>query len=425
MANARKIAVKALCDLEKNGAYSNVLLANMFSQNSDITPSDKSLATMLFYGVLDRKILIDYYLSQYIKTDIKKLQPITHQALRIAVFQLMFTDKIPQSAAVNESVKIVKASKEKYNSAFVNGVLRAILRNPPKEVKSNHKDYLSIKYSCPKVITDELVKDYNKEEAESFLKASNEAPPIYIRVNTVKTNAADLISALKSEGISVKSTDTENALEIVGGIDVNACQCFKNGLFHIEDLACQKSLANLNLKSGERVLDMCAAPGGKTFTMAQYMQNKGEIVACDIYPKRVELIKKGADRLGLDIIKPICNDATRLNDDLGKFNAVLCDVPCSGFGVIRRKPEIKYKEVTDFSELEDIQFKILENAANYIGEEGRILYSTCTLRKKENKTVIFAFLDKHIDYELKYEYTYMPHIDKTDGFYCALLKKCR
>ena len=425
MANARKIAVKALLQVNKNGAYSNLTFANILSSYNDITPADKALATMLFYGVLDRKISIDYYLSQYIKTKIEKLPPITHEALNIAVYQIMFTDKIPESAAVNESVNIVKGSKERYNASFVNGVLRSLLRNRPKEPMGNDIDSLSIKYSCPLFILNELIKDYGIDKAEEFLKASLEAPPVYIRVNTVRTTESQLVDILKKEGITVNTTDTKNALEVVGGIDVKKLKAFKEGLFHIEDLACQKSLEQLALKKGERVLDMCAAPGGKSFTMAQMLENEGELLAFDLYKKRAELITDGARRLGLDIIKSACADATVFNDSLGLFDAVLCDVPCSGFGVIRRKPEIKYKEITNYSELEQIQLKILENAANYVGHGGRILYSTCTVRRAENRGVVNAFLDKHSGYELKYDYTYMPHIDKTDGFYCALLVKCR
>ena len=208
-------------------------------------------------------------------------------------------------------------------------------------------------------------------------------------------------------------------------MDVTKSDAYKNGLFHVQDIASQSVISVLNPKDNERILDICAAPGGKTFTMSQYMSNSGEIVACDLYEKRVDLIKKGAQHLGLTNIVAIRNDAPVKNDNLGEFDAILCDVLCSGLGVIRRKPEIKYKDLNEYSDITEIQFKILENASSYLKEDGRILYSTCTLRKCENEDIIQRFLDKYPYYELKYEHTFMPHTDDCDGFYCALLQKSR
>ena len=191
------------------------------------------------------------------------------------------------------------------------------------------------------------------------------------------------------------------------------------------DIASQTVVSILSPKENETVLDVCAAPGGKTFTMAEYMRDKGKITACDLHQKRVELIKKGAKRLGITNIKTLQNDATIINNSLGQFDVILCDVLCSGLGVIRRKPEIKYKNLGEYSDISDIQCKILENAMSNLKENGRILYSTCTLRKCENEGVIQRFLDKYPEYELKYQHTFMPHIDGCDGFYYALLQKSR
>ncbi len=420
MANARKIAVRALTDVNNSGSYSNITLNNIFL-SEDISAVDKSLATTLFYGVLDRIITLDYVISCFIKTPVKKLDPITHEALRIALYQIMYMDRIPVSAAVNESVKIVKSSKEKYNAPFVNGVLRNVLRKGIKIPQDDSLKSLEIRYSCPKEIIKGFVKDYGIDTAKNLLSHSLLKPPVTLRVNNIKVTDTELANILSK----AKKTDTKNVLIIDGGIDINNCEAYKKGLFHIEDLACQQSIEKLSLKSGERVLDMCAAPGGKSFTMAEIMENKGEILSFDIYEKRAELIKKGAIRLGLDIIKTGVLDARVYKKDLGLFDAVLCDVPCSGYGVIRRKPEIKYKGIEDFYELEKTQSKILNNASRYLKPDGRILYSTCTLRRAENENIVKAFLDKNTDYELQYEHTYMPHIDGTDGFYCALIKKSR
>ncbi|MCQ2440332.1 MAG: 16S rRNA (cytosine(967)-C(5))-methyltransferase RsmB [Clostridia bacterium] len=424
MANAREIAVRALIDVNKDGSYSNITLNNMFS-SEDLTAVDKSLATTLFYGVLDRMITLDYVLSLFIKTPVKKLSPITREALRTALYQIMYMDRIPQSASVNEAVKIVKSSKERYNAPFVNGVLRNVLRTGIAIPQDDSLNSLEIRYSCPKEIIKEFIKDYGIDTAKQLLSQSLLKPPVTLRVNNIKTTEDKLMEILSVQGVKADKTDTKNALIIDGGIDVGKCNAYKDGLFHIEDLACQKSIEKLSPKSGERVLDMCAAPGGKSFTVAEIMGNNGEVLSFDKYEKRAELINKGKKRLGLDIIKAGVCDAQTFNETLGLFDAVLCDVPCSGLGVIRRKPEIKYKGIEDFLKLQKIQSEILNNASRYLKTNGRILYSTCTLRRAENEDIVKAFLDKNTNYELQYEHTYMPHIDGTDGFYCALIKKSR
>lgn len=421
MANARKLAVKALIRVETDGAYSNITLGKILSVTPDITPADKALATALFYGVLDRKITIDYILSQYVKTPVSKISAYTLQNLRVAFYQLLYMDKIPQSAAVNEAVKLIKSSKERYNASFVNGVLRNALRNPVKLPDDDSVKSISVRSSCPEWIVNSFIDDYGIDTAKQLLLSSLSAPPVTLRVNTIKITAETLVERLSKEGITA-SIDSEATVTVDGGIDISNSNCYKEGLFHVQDAACQRTAEILSPKAGERVLDICSAPGGKTFTMAQLMQNNGELIATDLYEKRVELVKKGAERLGLTCIKTSVCDATK-KADIGTFDAILCDVPCSGLGVIRRKPEIKYKDTEDFGELEFTQQKILGNAASYLKKGGRLLYSTCTLRSAENDGQVKAFLDKNTGYELQYQHTYMPHIDGTDGFYCALIRK--
>ncbi len=422
MANARKIALKALIEVRQNNAYSNITLNKSF-KGMDILPADKALATAIFYGVLDRTITLDYVLSHFIKTSLKKVAPITLEVLRSALYQIMFMDKIPHSAAVNEAVRLIKSSKERYNASFVNGVLRNILRSEIKLPSDDDVESLSVRYSCPKWIVESFLCDYGLDNAKQLLEHSLKNPPVSLRVNPLKTNEQNLIDVLQQDGICAQKGTLDNSLIISGGMDVSKNRHYLNGMFHIQDISSQTAVKALSPKKGERILDMCAAPGGKTFTIAQYLENCGEVVSCDLYEQRVKLIEKGADRLGLDIITAKTADATVHNDAFGKFDAILCDVPCSGLGVIRRKPEIKYKNIDEYENISNIQAKILENAATYLKDNGRILYSTCTLRKCENEAVVHAFLDKHNDYELKYEHTFMPHIDSTDGFYCALLQK--
>ncbi len=421
MANARKLAVKALVRVETDGAYSNITLGKILSVTPDITPADKALATALFYGVLDRKITIDYILSQYVKTPVSKISAYTLQNLRVALYQILYMDKIPQSAAVNEAVKLIKASKERYNASFVNGVLRNALRNPVTLPDDDSVKSISVRSSCPEWIVKTFIDDYGIDTAKQLLLSSLNAPPVTLRVNTLKITAEALVERLSKEGICA-FIDGQSTVTVDGGIDISNSKCYKEGLFHVQDAACQHTAETLSPKAGERVLDICSAPGGKTFTMAQLMQNSGELIATDLYEKRVELVRKGAERLGLTCIKALVCDATQ-KADIGTFDAILCDVPCSGLGVIRRKPEIKYKDTEDFGELQLIQQKILSNAASYLKKGGRLLYSTCTLRSAENDEQVKAFLDKNTGYELQYQHTYMPHIDGTDGFYCALIRK--
>ena len=422
MANVRKIAVNILLKIEKDCAYSNITL-NSFLKDTELESIDKKLLSALVYGVLDRKITLDFVLSRFMKTPIKKTAPFTLAVLRTALYQIMFMDKIPDSAAVNEAVKLIKNSKESRNSGFVNGVLRSILREEKLLPEGDSVKDLSVRYSCPENIINSFINDYGKENAVGILNESLKSPPMVLRTNTVKISSDDLISELRKLGIESEKGFIENSVILVGGADIRENPLFKNGLFHVQDFASQKVVSVLSPKAGERILDICAAPGGKTFTMAEFMENKGEIIATDLYEHKIKLIEKSAKRLGLDIIKTYVSDAGVYNNKLGEFDGILCDVPCSGLGVIKRKPEIKYKEIEDYSSLEEIQYEILENAVRYLKNGGRILYSTCTLRKNENEKMIEKFLSLNKDFEKEYEHTFMPHIDKTDGFYCALLIK--
>ena len=422
MANPRKTAVSILLKIEKDGAYSNLAVGN-FLKEAELESLDRAFVSALVYGVLDRKITLDAVLSKFMKTPIKKTAPFTLQVLRTALYQIMFMDKIPESAAVNEAVKLIKKSKESRNAGFVNAVLRSVLREENLLPQGESVEDLSIRFSCPLWIVKSFVEDYGKENAISLLKESLKAPPVTLRVNTLKTDTDQLKAEFEKAGIAVHEGETEKSLIFDKGFDIPTSELYKNGLFHAQDEASQRAVKVLEPKKGERVLDLCAAPGGKSFTMAEMMENTGEIVSCDLYESRVKLIREGAKRLGIDIIKTFVSDASVYNGELGLFDAILCDVPCSGLGVIRRKPDIKYKPVEDFSELEEIQYSILTNAVKYLKKGGRILYSTCTLRSAENEKLVFRFLKEYNNFRIEYEQTFMPHIHKTDGFYCALLIK--
>lgn len=420
MPNARKAALLVLDQIEKEGAYSNIALDNLFSR-TPFSDTDRRFISALVYGVVDRKITLDYIISKYLKKG-GKLNITVKNALRMAVYQITFMDKVPDFAAVNETVKIIKGTKYSYFSSLVNGVLRNVLRGDNTWPMGEGTSDLSVRFSCGEDIIKGLIADYGKETAVSVLENALEPPPIYIRVNTLKTNEEGLIKQLKEENTECEKTPLKNALIIKSGVNIAGLKAFKNGLFHIEDLACQTAVSKLELKKGERLLDTCSAPGGKAFTAAQYMENTGEIVACDLYPARLESVEEGANRLGIGIINTAAVDSTRFRD-MGAFDAVLCDVPCSGIGVIRRKPEIKYKTNLKDEALTATQLKILETAAMHLKNGGRLMYSTCTLNKCENGDIVSKFLNTHKNYSLTYERTFLPHLDGTDGFYCALLTK--
>ena len=419
--NPRYLAVKALCKVDREGAYSNIAL-NSFLREYELSRENKALFTSIFYGTLDRKITIDYILKQFIKSGFNKIKPFTLNLLRSAVYQIKYMDKIPVSATVNESVNIIKSSNESYNARFVNAVLRNILRNETALPSTNSTHDISVRYSCPEWIVESLVNDYSIDIALRFLEHSLLPPPTFIRVNTHKTTVGELSDLLKDEDVSVRRVGLENTLLMSEYSSIESLNAYKQGLFYVQDLSCQHAISLLDIQDNDRIFDMCAAPGGKTFTAANFAQGVS-VVATDIYERRVQLINAGLKRLGIiNVITAVC-DATAYKKEFGLFDKVICDVPCSGLGVLCRKPDIKYKEMEDLESLSEIQFKILCNATNYIKDNGKILYSTCTLRKSENEDIINRFLECYSNYKLVNMKTYFPHLDNSDGFFAAVLQK--
>lgn len=421
LSNARYVAATAILKVTDGGGYSNLVLNNLLEQ-SGLSAEDKSLCTAIFYGTLDRMVTVDFYLKKLIKTPLKKIKPFTLSVLRTAVYQIKYMDKIPNSAAVDEAVKLVKKSKENFNASFVNAVLRNLIRTEIPLPLGNSLYDISVAYSCPQWIVSVLARDYGVDFTKSFLASSLLPPPVFIRVNTIKTTAEKLQTLLKEECVETNKTSFDNTLIIKTNGSVENLKAYKDGLFFVQDLSCQRAVEMLDIKEDSRVLDICAAPGGKSFSAAMFTKN-GEIVSCDLYSHRAGLIKDGAQRLGISNLKAETADATKFNVSYGKFDRIVCDVPCSGLGVIRRKPDIKYKQQDTFEELIKIQRIILENASNYLENGGKILYSTCTLNKEENRQNIDDFLLRHKDFYLEKEETFSPDINNADGFYAAVLVK--
>ncbi|MGN0464202.1 MAG: 16S rRNA (cytosine(967)-C(5))-methyltransferase RsmB [Acutalibacteraceae bacterium] len=436
MKSARQTAYEILLKIEKEGAFSNLAVDNALASSS-LGQKDRALVSALIYGTTERKLTLDYQLERYLSKPLGKLKRNVHILLRMGAYQILFLDRIPNSAAVNETVRSAHENNIGYAAGMINAVLRRIAENglilPDGE--KNGTEYLSIKYSCPPELISMWKKAYGEENTIGLLSSSLEKPPVTLRVNTLKTTAEKLISELECENTqAVCVPDNKNALVIqrLGG-NIESLESYKKGLFHVQDLASQYCAEALGAKEGDRVIDMCSAPGGKCFTAAEMMNNNGDILACDIYPSRTKLIDDGADRLGITCVTTCVSDGGKYYPSVKKADRVLCDVPCSGLGVIRHKPEIKYKPLDDFKHLPEIQYGILSNAAAYVKKGGRLVYSTCTLNKKENDAVCDKFLLEHPEFEciqpLKIKtfgdryYTLMPHINGCDGFFIAVFSK--
>ncbi len=422
MSNARQVAVKVISEIERNGSYSNIAADSAISE-SGLVGAEARLASMLIYGVLQRKITLDFVIKSIAGSGFGKTHPFILSVLRVAAYQLLFTDKIPPSAAVNEAVKITKQSKQRFAQGFVNAVLRKINTQRDELLKqiSNSGD-LSVKYSVSPSLANELVLDYGQVTAEQFLAESLASPRLYCRINRFAKNEK-LFDELAQKGIVVEKAELSDAFSLKGVGNIERLSNFKDGEFFVQDLASQTAISSFELEDGMSVLDVCAAPGGKSFTAAQLVGDSGKIVSLDLYEKRAGLIEAGAKRLKIKNLTAKQNDALVFNKELGLFDRVICDVPCSGFGVIRRKPEIKYKDVLEFQELSQIQLQILETSVKYLKPDGLIMYSTCTLRKAENRQVVDSFLDRNAEFEVVSERTLMPQTDGTDGFYFCLLKR--
>ena len=429
---ARQTAFSILLKIEKDKAYSNIALDSAV-KGCSLDSTDCAFISRLVYGVTERKITLDYVISQFLNQPLKKLKPEVLIILRIGTYEILFMDKIPVSASVNESVLLTKNNKCQFASGLVNAVLRKVSVEKENIFNTLSGDErLSVLYSAPIDLVRFLKHHYNEKNAEEILKSALNKKEITIRVNTLKTTENELIEVLKKENISTEITSLKNALIINTKGAVYELDAYKKGLFYVEDVSSQICVKELGLKENYKLIDVCSAPGGKSFTASQYMNNTGEIYSCDIHAHRVELIKSGAERLGIKNIIPTVNDATVYNEKFLNADCVLCDVPCSGLGIIGKKPEIKYKSLDDIKELIPIQKEILSTASKYVKKGGTLIYSTCSINPNENRKVCDWFLKENEDfYSVKVSpetercidegdyLTLLPHINNCDGFFIA------
>lgn len=439
MANARLTAVKLLLRMDSGKAYSNILLDSALSEQG-LSERDKAFASALFYGVTERKMTLDYIIAQNSSMPFEKIGKETAAVLRMGFYQLLYMPSVPESAAVNESVKLCKKLKIFSSEGFVNGILRNFLRKNKAVtyVGLSDEERLSIEYSCPLWLAKKWKNEYGSENAIKAMEASLGAPPLFARVNTTKVSDDELVDLLNKEGVSAeKNPKLNGCVRLFKSGDIEQLKAFKDGLFHIQDVSSQLCCHTLRPIVNETVIDVCAAPGGKSFTMAELMGNNGKVLSLDLYDARANLIADGAKRLGLKIVEARQNNAVHFDETLPKADRVLCDVPCSGLGVIRRKPEIKYKSESEFDELPTLQRAILEVSSQYVKVGGTLVYSTCTLSRRENDEVAQAFAQNHPEFSpivqpVPYESaenspirTYFPDKDGGDGFFTAAFRRVK
>jgi 16S rRNA (cytosine967-C5)-methyltransferase len=404
MDNARRTAVKVLGEVLQKGAFSNIVLGRELNK-SNLNDKDRALATEIVYGTLKYKYTIDVILNYYIKSDLEKMDGDILNILRISLYQMIYLDKIPEFAVVNEAVELAKRNSIK-GSRLVNGVLRNYLRN--KDInycdEKNNTERLSFKYSFPKWIVNLFISQYGTEDAERILNGLNMIPAITVRVNNLKAEYEDAWKLLEDNGYDIEEGKIcPEAIIITKGRNVEDNPLFKDGLITVQDESAMLVAPSMDLEEGMTVLDLCSAPGGKTCHIAEIMNNTGDVFAFDIHLSKLPMIKENAERLGIKNIKCNVLDATKYDTTYKeKADRVLIDVPCSGLGIIRKKPEIKWNKNTNaMKELIEIQRQIMTSACKYVKPGGKLIYSTCTLNKEENEENIRWFIKRHSEFSLE------------------------
>ena len=428
--SARRVALKVLSRIDRDKSYSNLTLDSELKK-TELNDSDRALASCIVFGVVARKITLDYYISRLTKVAESKIEPQVRNILRMGLYQMMYLDRIPDHAAVNESVN----AAPKRAKSFVNAVLRRFLRE--RDTVAMPTDpimRLSVEESYPVELSQKLADSYGLEVARDILAAMNTTPPTTLRVNTLKTDRETLLSEFSKRGVEAERGRLTPDSVYVRGTPVTELYGFEDRLFFVQDEASQICVSALDAKPDSLVVDCCSAPGSKSFGAAMTMKNRGKILSFDLHENKLSLIRSGATSLGIDIIEANAADAREFIPELeGKADAVLCDVPCSGYGVIAKKPEIRFKPISESEKLPQIQYAILENCSRYVKDGGVLVYSTCTVLPEENKNNTDRFLVEHPEFESEEitlngkKYTngiqLLPNIHGTDGFYIAKFRK--
>ena len=439
--DAREAALLTLNACQRQGGWSDSVLKKQLAA-AKLDSRDAALATQLCFGVLQNQLLLDFYLSSFSNIPLKRMEGKVLQALRLGAYQMLFLDKIPHSAAVNSAVSMTKLHCRNPRAAgMVNGILRSLERSLDKLPTIPQKDpvsYLSTLYSHPEWLVKEFILTLGAEETARLLAADNSQPPMTAMVNTLRVQPDELLDRLKEEGVSARMHPwAPDCLLLARTGDLERLSAFRDGLFYVQDPASRLAVEAAAPEAGMRVLDCCAAPGGKSFAAGIRMKNQGEIISCDLHPHKKTLIHAGARRLGLDLIRPVTADGTEFHPEWADaFDLVLVDAPCSGLGVIRKKPDIRYKDPADLEGMPRVQLAILSNASRYVRPGGTLLYSTCTLLSRENQQVVQSFLQQRQDYKPEAftlpepvgsaesgMITLWPQRHGTDGFFICRLRR--
>lgn len=429
MKNPREKALQIINDVLYKGAFLEESLEIL--KKSNIDERDYNFIKEITTGVIRNRTYLDYVIKINSRVKIKRIHKIILSILEMAIYQMYFLDKVPDYSIVDESVNLAKIYGNRGSISFTNGILRSISKKDAPQVKIEDSiDNLSTFYSHPKFYTEYFYNNYGEEFTKKLLKANNEMPPFTIRVNTLKTSKSDLMSNLKELGFEIEETVYDNALNILNPKGVIDTKYFDEGHFYVQDLGSILVASFLNPRENSSLLDLCAAPGGKTTHLAELMNNTGEIIACDKSQGKIKLIQENAKRLGVKNIETRVNDARVLNKDfIDKFDYVLVDAPCSGTGLYRKKPDIKWnKDLEDIKSLAEIQLEILDKAKDYVKDGGELLYSTCSLSKIENEDVVNKFLENNKNFKIKKlrnreVLKLFPSTDGSDGFSITLMEK--
>ena len=439
--DAREAALLTLNTCQRQGGWSDGALKKQLAAGG-LEGREAALATQLCFGVVQNEMLLDFYISKFSNIPLRRMESKVVQALRLGLYQMLFLSKIPQSAAVNCSVELTRTHcKNPRAPGMVNAILRSLQRNLnqlPTIPQNDLAEYFSILYSHPVWLVEARLPLLGSEGTAEFLQANNSQPPMTAMVNTTKATAQEATDLLAEQGVEVTPHPwLENCLILNKTGNLERLDAYGQGLFYVQDPASRLMALASGAAPGMRVLDMCAAPGGKSFAAAIQMDNQGEVISCDLHPHKKKLIQAGADRLGLSIIKPMTADGkVRREEWVSAFDLVLVDAPCSGLGVIRKKPDIRYKDPKPLEDLPQVQQAILENAAGYVKAGGVLMYSTCTILPRENGEVVSAFLEKHPEFVREAfelpgaagrveagEITLWPQVHQTDGFFICKLRK--
>lgn len=433
MADPRRLALVSLIKAQEQSNYSNLEINTVLSREK-LEKNDAALYTALYLGVLEARLTLDYIISQYSKIAIDELDADALNALRLGIYQLLFMDKIPDYSAVCETVKLCK----KRSKGFVNALLRSFIRADKKYTPpSDEWEALSVKTSLPVDVLNILKSSYGEKTARKIAESLRAREGVTLRINTLKISPCELQKTLDLRNIPYSAVDFSDEILIAKAPISELSDLIDGGYVFVQDIASFACVKIFAPQKGERVLDACACPGGKSFSSAIEMKNEGALVSCDLHKNKLSLIKNGAQRLGISVIDVREQDAKNNNPEFTRaFDRVICDVPCSGLGIIPKKPDIKYKPSEQIEGLPRVQLSILECCSEYVKPGGVLVYSTCTLNKAENEDNVRKFLSVHSDFEpcdfelgeiksVNGMYTFMPHITKTDGFFVAKLKRIK